>query len=230
MRNPSIRAVPSRQATGLSARQRAAKRALDIVVAGLGTAITSPLMAAGLVVATIDTREWGIFTQIRVGRNGREIRVHKFRTMRTSSTHTTTVTTTNDPRITRVGRQLRRFKIDELPQLVDVLAGSMSLVGPRPDVVGWADRLRGPDRVILSVKPGITGPATLAFRNEEDLLSRVADPEHHNREVIWPEKVELNRKYVECWSLRTDIDLLVKTFASVTSPKAAAVSTQQPDQ
>jgi lipopolysaccharide/colanic/teichoic acid biosynthesis glycosyltransferase len=227
MRSRSAQASSVTPEVGLSRRQRAAKRTLDVVVAGVGAAVTSPLMAAGFVVATVDTREWGIFTQVRVGRNGRPIRVHKLRTMRSSTTHTTTVTTIDDPRITRIGRQLRRFKIDELPQLVDVLVGSMSLVGPRPDVTGWADRLQGRDQVILSVRPGITGPATLAFRNEEAVLSRVDDPEQHNRDVIWPEKVRLNRNYVEDWSLKSDIRLLVKTVVSVTSYQAGSSGQRQ---
>lgn len=200
---------------GLSLGQRVAKRALDLAVAGVGALITSPLMVGGVVVATIDTKEWGIFTQVRIGRHGRPIRVHKLRTMRTSTTHTTTVTTLDDPRITPIGRQLRRFKVDELPQLIDVLVGSMSLVGPRPDVTGWADRLQGPDRIILSVRPGITGPGTLAYRHEEQLLARVSDPDQHNRDVIWPSKVRLNRAYVEAWSLRKDISLLLATVVSI---------------
>jgi len=210
-------------AGGLSSGQRVAKRALDLAVAGVGVLITSPLMVGGVVVATIDTREWGIFTQVRVGRHGRPIRVHKLRTMRTSTSNTTTVTTADDPRITPVGRQLRRFKIDELPQLIDVLVGSMSLVGPRPDVTGWADRLEGPDRVILTVRPGITGPGTLAYRHEEELLSRVEDPERHNREVIWPAKVALNRAYVQGWSLKADIRLLFATVASVVTAVEPAI-------
>ena len=105
----------------------------------------------------------------------------------------TTVTTTHDVRITRSGAWLRRLKIDELPQLVNVMRGEMSLVGPRPDVPGFADRLEGPDRVVLTVRPGITGPAALAYRHEEEILAGVADPERYNREVIWPDKVRINR-------------------------------------
>jgi lipopolysaccharide/colanic/teichoic acid biosynthesis glycosyltransferase len=185
---------------------------MDVIIAGLGTVVTSPVMVAGFVVATVDTGEWGIFTQVRVGRDGRPIRVHKLRTMRTSATHTTTVTTEDDPRITRVGRQLRRFKIDELPQLIDVLVGSMSLVGPRPDVPGWADMLEGADRIILTVRPGITGPATIEFREEEMLLSHADDPEQLNRTVIWPRKVLLNRRYVEHWNFRLDLQYITVTL------------------
>lgn len=224
MHKDGVRTAQATPVVGLSVRQRAAKRALDVTVAGIGAAAASPLIVAGVIVSTIDTREWGIFTQVRVGRNGRPIRVHKLRTMRTSSTHNTTVTTTDDPRITPIGRQLRRFKIDELPQLIDVLIGSMSLVGPRPDVTGWADELRGQDRIILTVRPGITGPGTLAYRHEEELLSLVEDPEQHNREVIWPAKVRLNRAYIETWSLRKDIGLLLATAMSIVPMGAGTTS------
>ena len=104
---------------------------------------------------------------------------------------------------------MRRWKIDELPQLLNVIRGDMSLVGPRPDVPGFADRLSGADRVVLSVRPGITGPATLAFRDEERLLTTVADPELHNRTVLWPAKVALNREYVASWSVGGDVQYLV---------------------
>jgi lipopolysaccharide/colanic/teichoic acid biosynthesis glycosyltransferase len=123
----------------------------------------------------------------------------------------TCVTTAADPRVTRVGRILRRTKIDELPQLFNVLAGHMSFVGPRPDVPGFADRVQGPDRIILSVRPGITGPATLRFRDEEALLAAQEDPERFNREVLFPEKVRLNRAYVENYRLVDDVACLVRT-------------------
>ena len=111
----------------------------------------------------------------------------KIRTM--NSVGGTTVTTANDTRITRSGALMRRLKIDELPQLINVLRGEMSLVGPRPDVPGFADLLIGDDRVVLTVRPGITGPAAIEYRHEEEILARVADPEGYNRDVIWPDKV-----------------------------------------
>ncbi len=107
---------------------------------------------------------------------------------------------------------LRRFKLDELPQLVNVLLGEMSFVGPRPDVASFADSLTGGDRKILDVRPGITGPATLAFRNEEELLSKSDDPELFNRKVIYPEKIRLNRQYVEEYSLVKDILYIIATL------------------
>ncbi len=124
----------------------------------------------------------------------------------------TSVTTGADPRITCSGRFFRRTKIDELPQLINVLKGEMSFVGPRPDVPGFADSLQGDDRLILSVRPGITGPATLHFRDEEVLLAQQSDPERFNREVIYPEKVRLNRQYVENYRFIDDLKFIWQTI------------------
>lgn len=132
--------------------------------------------------------------------------------MRTDTSFQTTVTTDKDPRITRLGRFLRKTKLDELPQLLHVFLGQMSFVGPRPDVPGFADRLEGKDRIILTVRPGITGPATLKYRNEEELLAGQNDFEAYNRNVIWPDKVRMNREYVENWSFWGDIELIKRTL------------------
>ena len=138
-------------------------------------------------------------------------RVINIRTMRVGTGLDTTVTTGHDPRITPLGRFFRRAKIDELPQLINVLLGQMSFVGPRPDVPGYADALEGEDRVILTVRPGITGPATLKYRDEETLLAGVDDPERYNRDVIFPDKVRINREYVQQWSLRKDLGYIWRT-------------------
>jgi len=196
---------------GLPLEQAALKRGFDIVGAAVGLLLTFWLIALAWLLATLDTRQNGFFTQQRVGRNGKLFRVVKIRTMRPSRTHTTTVTTGHDPRITPLGRFFRRAKIDELPQLFNVLVGQMSFVGPRPDVPGFADALEGRDRLILTVRPGITGPATLKYRDEEVLLESVDDPERYNREVIFPDKVRLNREYVENWSFRKDIAYIWQT-------------------
>lgn len=190
---------------------RIAKRTFDIVLAMLGLILCGWLMLIAALLATIDTRQNGFFTQTRVGQDGRLFRTIKIRTMRKVTGVTTTVTSACDPRITRLGRFFRRTKLDELPQLINVLLGQMSFVGPRPDVPGFADQLSGADRVILAIRPGITGPATLAFRHEEQLLAAQADPERYNREVIYPEKVRLNRVYVENYSLRKDLTYLMQT-------------------
>ena len=136
----------------------------------------------------------------------------KIRTMKNIEELDTTVTTSKDPRITPFGQFLRRTKLDELPQLWNVIKGDMSLVGPRPDVPGFADTLVGEDRILLSVRPGITGLATLAYRDEEQLLAKQKDPEQYNKEVIWPEKVLLNRFYIEHYSLWLDFKIIYKTI------------------
>jgi lipopolysaccharide/colanic/teichoic acid biosynthesis glycosyltransferase len=208
---------------GLSPRQAAVKRAMDLVVATLGLLVTAPVIAVAWVAATIDTRQNGLFRQSRVGMGGGTFDVLKIRTMRGDAG--TTVTTSYDVRITRLGALLRGLKIDELPQLVNVVRGEMSLVGPRPDVPGFADALTGADRIVLSVRPGITGPAALAFRHEESLLASVADPETYNREVIWPEKVRINREYVQNWSLAGDLRCLLGTVSSVLEPSPSVGGT-----
>ncbi len=196
---------------GLSRRQRAAKRAFDLAVSTTGLAATGWILAPAWVLATLDTRANGFFTQTRVGRGGRTFKVIKLRTMRVDTSVSTTVTTQADPRITRLGRLWRRTKIDELPQLINVVLGDMSLVGPRPDVPGFADQLEGDDRLVLSVRPGITGPATLKYRDEEVLLDSVDDAEAYNRDVIYPDKVRINVDYVAHWSLAADLRYLLAT-------------------
>jgi lipopolysaccharide/colanic/teichoic acid biosynthesis glycosyltransferase len=156
-----------------------------------------------------------LFTQERVGRFGRRFRIVKFRSMTQGAEAGGSVTIAEDPRTTTIGRVLRKWKLDELPQLWNVVRGDMSLVGPRADVPGVMDRLRGADRVILSVRPGITGPATLAYRNEEALLGCQRDPEAYNSEVLFPNKVRINKPYVEELSLRKDVYYLFKTVVSV---------------
>ncbi|MCG5516397.1 MULTISPECIES: sugar transferase [unclassified Ectothiorhodospira] len=196
---------------GLSPTQAALKRGFDVLGAALGLALTFWLIALAWLAATLDTRANGFFTQQRVGRDGRLFRVIKLRTMRVDPSLSTTVTTAGDARITRLGRVLRRLKLDELPQLINVLLGHMSFVGPRPDVPGFADALVGDDRLVLSVRPGITGPATLKYRDEETLLAGVDDPERYNREVIFPDKVRLNREYVQQWSFFKDLQYIWQT-------------------
>ncbi len=170
------------------------------------------LILIAFILATIDTRKNGFFIQERVGKDGKLFRVIKIRTMRDMPHIDTSVTKEDDPRITYLGRFWRKTKIDELPQLINVLLGQMSFVGPRPDVPGFADQLTGEDRIILTVRPGITGPATLKFRDEEKLLAQQKDPEKYNREVIWPEKVRLNREYVENYSFWQDLKCIWQTI------------------
>jgi lipopolysaccharide/colanic/teichoic acid biosynthesis glycosyltransferase len=202
----------SEDLVGLTLTQAFLKRFLDIIGAAVGLLLTGWIILPAFIAATVDTRTNGFFTQARVGQHGRIFRVIKIRTMRLVKGHNTTVTTDQDLRITPIGRFFRRTKIDELPQLFNVLLGRMSLVGPRPDVLGFADRLQGDDRIILTVRPGITGPATLKYRNEEKLLSQNENPERYNREVIFPDKLNINRAYVENYRFYKDIKYLFRTI------------------
>lgn len=188
----------------LTRRQRLVKRSLDLSFAVSGIVVTAPVVLIAAIASTVSTRQWGIFTQTRVGRRGVLFHIYKIRTMRRASGTSTTVTAAGDARITRLGSVLRRWKIDEIPQLVNVIRGDMSLVGPRPDVPGFADLLVGMDRDILELRPGITGPAQLEFRDEERLLATVDNPELYNSEVVWPAKISANLAYIENYSLKRD--------------------------
>jgi lipopolysaccharide/colanic/teichoic acid biosynthesis glycosyltransferase len=161
--------------------------------------------------ASRDTGEKGFFIQLRVGMNNKPFNIMKIRTMISAEKNSTVVTTDQDPRITKMGHFWRKTKIDELPQLINVLKGDMSFVGPRPDVPGFADLLEGEDRLILSVRPGITGPATLKYRNEEALLSKQNDPEIYNQTVLYPDKVRINLDYIKHYSFRNDIKYILET-------------------
>jgi lipopolysaccharide/colanic/teichoic acid biosynthesis glycosyltransferase len=195
----------------LSPVQALGKRVFDFCVSLLGLGLTFWVILPAWLLATLDTRKNGFFTQDRVGRDGRIFRVVKIRTMRDVPGVKTTVTTEKDQRITSLGRFWRKTKIDELPQLINVLKGDMSFVGPRPDVPGFADRLVGEERLLLSIRPGITGPATLKYRNEEQILMEVDDPEKYNREVIFPDKVRINLKYIREYSFWKDLKYIWKT-------------------
>ena len=150
------------------------------------------------------------FRQRRVGLGGRLFTMVKFRTM-TLNHGGSSVSVAGESRITPLGARLRRWKLDELPELWNVLVGDMSFVGPRPDVPGYADALTGEQRDILLLRPGITGPASLKFRNEEELLAQVPDPQRYNDEVIFPDKVRINRYYLHHYSFVKDIEMIFCT-------------------
>lgn len=153
------------------------------------------------------------FVQKRVGRNGKLVKVHKFRSMTVQKNNElfTGIAAIETSRITPLGAKLRRYKIDELPELWDVFIGTMSFVGPRPDVPGYADQLKGNERELLKLRPGITGPASLKYRNEEDILASVDDPQKYNDEVIYPDKVRLNCYYLQNYSFIKDIQMIICT-------------------
>ncbi|MGP1613938.1 MAG: sugar transferase [Pollutimonas bauzanensis] len=191
----------------------ALKRAFDLFFSFLGLIFMSPLILLCWLAASLDTRSNGLFVQERVGRGGTIFKIYKIKTMREGSGAQTTVTTSADGRITRTGAFMRKTKLDELPQLWNVLAGDMSFVGPRPDVPGYADDLQGEDRIILSVRPGITGPASLKYKNEEEILGQQADALRYNREVIWPDKVKINKEYIRDYSFLKDLKYIISTVA-----------------
>lgn len=196
----------------LTSSQAAVKRIFDIVFAAIGLMLTLWLIGITWLIATFDTGANGFFMQERIGRQGRRFRVIKLRTMSVDQRIDTTVTTSDDSRITHIGRIFRKTKLDELPQLINVLKGDMSFVGPRPDVPGFADKLEGKYRVVLSVRPGITGPATLKYRNEEYLLSQVSDSVAYNRDIVYPDKVRINYDYVVNWSFFKDLYYIWRTI------------------
>ena len=152
-----------------------------------------------------------IFTQQRVGKDGKLFTMYKFRSM-TVGHGGSSVSVAGETRITPLGAKLRKYKLDELPELWNVLIGDMSFVGPRPDVPGYADKLTGSDRAVLKLKPGITGPASLKYRNEEEILARQSDPIRYNDEVIYPDKVRININYMKHWSFLLDLKIIIYTI------------------
>lgn len=187
------------------------KYIFDRVMALVGLAVLWPVL---LVVAImIKVKMPGgpvIFTQKRVGRGGRLFTMYKFRSM-TVGHGGSSVSVAGESRITPLGAKLRHYKLDELPELWNVLIGDMSFVGPRPDVPGYADQLQGDDREVLQLRPGITGPASLKYRDEEELLARQADPQKYNDDVIFPDKVRINRYYLHHYSFVKDIEMIFCT-------------------
>ncbi|CUJ32098.1 sugar transferase [Achromobacter xylosoxidans] len=193
------------------------KRLFDFVVSLLGLIVLSPLFLVIAVAIKRDSPGPVFFRQVRVGKDGRTFRIHKFRSMTVSTAgNSKEITVGGDARITRTGAWIRHWKLDELPQLIDVLAGSMSVVGPRPEVPRYVALY--PDaqrRVVLSVKPGITDLASIQFRHENELLARASDPEQAYREQILPEKLRLQSEYVRTRSFIGDMKILVATFSAI---------------
>ena len=189
------------------------KRLLDVVAAGAGLIVTSPILAASAIAVKLDSPGPAIYKGKRVGKDGREFRILKMRTMRVDPSGPG-VTAGDDPRITRVGRFLRRTKIDELPQLWNVLRGDMSLVGPRPEDPKYVARYTAEQRGVLSVRPGITGPTALAFIDEEELL-RGSDPETTYVERVMPRKLAVDLDYVRSRTFGGDLRILGQTAGAV---------------
>ena len=188
-----------------------AKWLFDRIMSLVGLIILSPVLLVVAILIRVKMPGGPVlFKQKRVGKEGKLFTMVKFRSM--SVAHGgSSVSVAGESRITPLGAKLRKYKLDELPELWNVLIGDMSFVGPRPDVPGYADKLVGEDRVILKLRPGITGPASLKYRDEETLLATVEDPIRYNDEVIFPDKVRINKEYYYNWSFWLDIRYIVRT-------------------
>jgi len=187
------------------------KIVFDLFFAVFGLIILIPVFIIIYLTIRFTSTGPGFFKQKRVGQYGHLFTIYKFRTMRIND-GTNTISVKGDCRITKVGKFLRKFKLDELPELWNIIKGEMSFVGPRPDVEGYADLLKGEDRLVLNLKPGITGPATLKYSNEEELLAAVEDPKQYNDEVIFPDKVKINMMYLKNWTLWLDLRIIFATI------------------
>ena len=189
------------------------KRFFDIVASLLGLIVLSPLLLVVAIWVKLDSEGPVFFRQVRVGRNNKDFRIFKFRSMRVGSDKGSQVTIGGrDPRVTRSGYFIRKFKIDELPQLINVLVGDMSLVGPRPEVRHYVDYWTPEQMRVLDVRPGITDPASIRFRNENELLAKAKNPEKYYVEVIMPQKIKLYLDYVNQASFWYDLKLILQTF------------------
>jgi len=192
-----------------------AKRIFDILFSIIGLIFLSPCFLLVSILIKIDSKGPVFFLQERVGYNGILFKIIKFRSMIIDQNSTSTITTANDNRITTIGKIIRKLKIDELPELLNILIGNMSFVGPRPDVPGYADLLEGEDRLILKLKPGITSLASLKYVNEEVILASVDDPMSYNKEVIFPDKVKLNLNYYYDHNIWIDIKVIFATIFNI---------------
>ena len=189
------------------------KRIFDIVASGLGLLAFSPIFIILAIWIKLDSKGPIFYRQVRVGRHNKDFRIFKFRSMRVGSDKGSLVTIGGrDPRITRSGYFIRKFKFDELPQLINVFIGDMSLVGPRPEVRHYVDYWTEEQMRVLDVRPGITDPASIKFRNENELLEKAEDPEKYYIDVVMQEKIKLYLEYVEKTSFWYDIKLIFKTF------------------
>jgi lipopolysaccharide/colanic/teichoic acid biosynthesis glycosyltransferase len=191
------------------------KRLFDVIVAFL--ALLFLVLPISLIALSISLTS-GLpifFTQKRVGRYGKIFYIKKFRTMVVRSEEDSVITVARDKRVTPLGVYLRRWKLDELPQFWNVLVGDMSLIGPRPDVPGYADQLQGNEARLLYLRPGITGPATLIYKNEAEIMAQVSDPLEYKNKVIFPDKVRINLEYLDTCSLSKDFYYIWQTVRQI---------------
>jgi lipopolysaccharide/colanic/teichoic acid biosynthesis glycosyltransferase len=189
------------------------KRIFDFTCSFVGLFFLSPLILLLSTILIKSTSKGPVFfIQERVGKDGKIFKMIKFRTMFVAQESSSTISIKGDIRVTKIGVFLRRYKLDELPELINVLLGHMSLVGPRPDVPGYSDKLVGEDRNILELRPGITGPASLKYSNEEEILGKQKNPKAYNDEVIYPDKIRINLEYYNNQSIWLDIKIIFATI------------------
>jgi lipopolysaccharide/colanic/teichoic acid biosynthesis glycosyltransferase len=204
----------------------AAKRGFDVFWAALGLVVLSPLLAFAALLILLDDGRPVLFRQLRAGERGRPFRIWKFRTMvRHADRLGGSLTVGRDPRITRVGHWLRRSKLDELPQLLNVLTGDMSLVGPRPEVFRYVERYDAAQRRVLELRPGITDPASIRYRHEAEMLADARDPEQAYVSSIMPAKIELNLQYAATATVWGDLGIILQTLGAVLAPSSDARAT-----
>ena len=194
------------------------KRVLDVILAGIVLVVTAPLMAAIALAVRVDSPGPVLFRHQRIGRRFAPFELLKFRTMRHEPHGGPEITRRGDPRVTRVGRLLRLTKLDELPQLWNVLRGDMSLVGPRPEVRTYVELFREDYDRILAVRPGLTDDASIAFRSEERILGEANDAERMYVEVVLPQKIALSQRYVREMSFAKDVGVMLRTVWAVLKP------------
>lgn len=198
------------------------KRLIDIMLSAVGIVALLPLFAILAIAIKADSKGPVIFRQERIGRHGVPFSIRKFRTM-TTSDDGPSITVAADSRVTKTGRVLRKYKLDEFPQLTNVIRGQMSLVGPRPEVAHYVNMWPAPMKeAVLSVRPGITDPASITFRSESEILATSADPETFYINVLMPKKLDLYASYIENQSLRGDIRLIGLTLRAITKPTHGA--------
>jgi len=195
----------------LSKSQKLFKRSFDILCAFTGLIICFIPLFLLLILASLDTKKFGLFRQKRIGYKGKEFHVFKIRTIKGIDTEEVYISQ-HSKDILKFGRFLRKYHIDEWPQLVNILIGAMSFVGPRPDLIGYADNLQLKDQLFLQMKPGITSPASLKYRNEDLILAKQENPKIYYKNIIWPDKVKMNNDYVKNWSFLGDIKLILLTI------------------
>ena len=191
------------------------KRIFDSISSLFGLILLSPFMLIIAILIKLDSKGPIFFKQVRVTKNGREFKIFKYRTMRVGSDKFSQITVGKDSRITKVGDFLRKYKLDEIPQLINVLIGDMSLVGPRPEVPKYVELYTEEQREILKVRAGITDYASIEFSNENDILANETDPEKAYIEKIMPRKIELNKKYLSEISILTDIKIILLTIKKI---------------